>query len=320
MIVIGAIATLSALALLTQAGVLWLQGRFPPQGETIAVSGGKLHVVDLGPRGLATPPIVMIHGASSNLGAMRVPLGDELARRHRVLLIDRPGHGWSSRDVLANSSPAMQAQAIGEALDSLGVSRAIFVVHSMAGALGARMALDQPQRVAGLVMLAPVTHPWRGGVGTYNQVMTTPVVGPLLAHTVTLPLGLLLTEPGARSAFAPQTMPENYVDASATPLLLRPRAFLANSWDLTTLKEAVAEQAARYPHITAPTVLIHGDADEIVSVDIHSRAFAAAVPQAKLIVLPDVGHMVQNAAPDLVQREIEALIATAVTKSHAAMH
>ena len=38
-------------------------------------------------------------------------------------------------------------------------------------------------------------------------------------------------------------------------------------------------------------------------------AFAAAVPHAKLIVLPNVGHMVQNAAPDLVVREIEALIA-----------
>ncbi|ABD06130.1 Alpha/beta hydrolase [Rhodopseudomonas palustris HaA2] len=320
MIAIGAVAMLAALALLTQAGVLWLQGKFPPQGERIAVSGGKLHVVDLGPRNLATLPIVMIHGASSNLGAMRVPLGDALALRHRVLLIDRPGHGWSSREDLANSSPAMQAEAIGEALDALGVSRAIVVVHSMAGALGARLALDQPQRVAGLVMLAPVTHPWRGGVGTYNRVMTTPVLGPLLAHTITLPLGSLLTEPGARSAFTPQTMPEDYVDASATPLLLRPRAFLANSWDLTTLKEAVAEQAPRYPQITAPTVLIHGDADEIVSVDIHSRAFAAAVPQAKLIVLPDVGHMVQNTAPDLVQREVEALIATAVTKSHAAMH
>ncbi|MBB1093044.1 alpha/beta fold hydrolase [Rhodopseudomonas pseudopalustris] len=320
MVLIGAVATLAVLALLTHTGVLWLQSKFPPQGELISVGGGVLHVVDLGPRGLAEPPIVMIHGASSNLRAMQAPLGDRLAQQHRVLLVDRPGHGWSFRDDLTNSSPAMQAQAIGEALDRLGVSRAIFVVHSMAGALGARLALDQPQRVAGLVMLAPVTHPWRGGVGTYNQVMTTPVIGPLLAHTVTLPLGLLLTEPGARAAFTPQTMPVDYVDASATPLLLRPRAFLANSWDLTTLNEAVAEQAARYPQITAPTVLIHGDADRIVSVDVHSRAFAAAVPQAKLIVLPDVGHMVQNTALDLVQREVEALIATTVTKSHAALH
>jgi pimeloyl-ACP methyl ester carboxylesterase len=45
-----------------------------------------------------------------------------------------------------------------------------------------------------------------------------------------------------------------------------------------------------------------------VSTDIHSRPFAAAVPNAKLIVLPDVGHMVQNAVPDLVISEIDAMI------------
>lgn len=308
MIAIGVFATLAVLALATQVGVAWLQARFPARGELITVTGGALHVVDLGPRGLAELPIVLIHGASSNLGAMRAPLGDQLAQQHRVLLIDRPGHGWSRRDDLADSSPATQVRAIAEALDRLGVPRALFVVHSMAGALGARMALDQPDRVAGLVMLAPVTHPWRGGVGTYNQLMTTPLVGPLLATTITLPLGLLLTEPGARAVFSPQTMPSDYVDASATPLLLRPRAFRANSWDLTTLKDAVQEQVWRYPQIAAPTVVIHGDADKIVSVDIHSRAFAAAVPHSKLIVLPGVGHMVQNVATDLVQREIEGLI------------
>ncbi|MFC0239609.1 alpha/beta fold hydrolase [Rhodopseudomonas telluris] len=319
MIAIGVFTTLAVLALVTQIGVVWLQAKFAPRGEMIAVRGGALHVVDLGPRNLAEPPIVLIHGASSNLGAMQMPLGDRLAQHHRVLLIDRPGHGWSRREDLADSSPAMQAREIGEALDRLGVPRAVFVVHSMAGALGARMALDQPDRVAGLVMLAPVTHPWRGGVGTYNKVMTTPVVGPLLAYTITLPLGLMLTDAGARAVFTPQAKPADYVDATATPLLLRPRAFLANSWDLTGLKAAVQEQVARYQQITVPTVVIHGDADKIVSVDIHSRAFAAAVPHAKLIVLPGVGHMVQNAAPDLVQREVEALIAPAVTRSQAAM-
>ena len=56
-----------------------------------------LHVVDIGPRDAAGPAIVMIHGASSNLESMRQPLGDRLARNHRVILIDRPGHGWSTR-------------------------------------------------------------------------------------------------------------------------------------------------------------------------------------------------------------------------------
>ena len=81
------------------------------------------------------------------------------------------------------------------------------MVHSWAGALGARMALDYPQRVAGLVMLAPVAYPWPGGVGRYNKIVTTPVIGPLLAYTITLPLGLFLAEPGARGVFLPQAMP-----------------------------------------------------------------------------------------------------------------
>jgi pimeloyl-ACP methyl ester carboxylesterase len=45
-----------------------------------------------------------------------------------------------------------------------------------------------------------------------------------------------------------------------------------------------------------------------VSTNIHSRPFAAAVPNAKLIVLPNVGHMVQNAVPELVISEIDAMI------------
>ena len=93
---------------------------------------------------------------------------------------------------------------IEEALAKLGIGRAVFVVHSWAGALGARMALDYPQRVAGLVMLAPVAYPWPGGVGQYNRSSATPVIGPLLAHTITLPLGYFLAEPGARGVFLPQ--------------------------------------------------------------------------------------------------------------------
>jgi pimeloyl-ACP methyl ester carboxylesterase len=250
----------------------------------------------------------MIHGASSNLETMRRPLGDMLAKHHRVILIDRPGHGWSTRAQLSDSTPAIQARMIDEALEKLGVISAIFVVHSWAGALGARIALDYPARVAGLMMLAPVAYPWRGGVGRYNKLLTTPVIGPLLAYTITLPLGYFLTGPGARNVFLPQVLPDGFVTDTATPLLLRPREFLANARDLVTLKEAVREQTPRYAAITAPTVVISGDADKTVWPDIHSRPFAATVPHAKLIVLPGVGHMVQNAAPELVMREIEAMI------------
>ena len=107
--------------------------------------------------------------------------------------------------------------------------------------------------------------------------------------------------------FLPQAMPDGFIENSATRLLLRPREFLANAWDLVTLKAAVAEQAPRYAEIKAPITIIAGDTtDKTVSTNIHSRPLAATAPNARLIVLPGVGHMVQYAVPDLVVAEIEA--------------
>jgi pimeloyl-ACP methyl ester carboxylesterase len=310
MIVTGLIAImLLILAVIAQAEVLILQRRYPAQGRRIEVAGAVLNVLDLGPRDTASVPIVLLHGASSNLETMRKPLGDRLAGKHRVILIDRPGLGWSRRARERDSTPAIQGRMISEALAKLGVSSAILVVHSWAGALGARMALDDPGRVAGLVMLAPVTHPWRGGVGWYNHVVTTPVIGRLLAYTIMPLLGGFLTGPGARYVFLPQVMPDGFVQDSATPLLLRPRTLLANARDLITLKSSVTEQAPRYGEIRAPTVVISGDSDNTVSTEIHSRRFAATVANARLIVLRGVGHMVQYTAPDIVLREIEAVAA-----------
>ena len=100
--------------------------------------------------------------------------------------------------------------------------------------------------------------------------------------------------------------------------MLRPREFLANARDLVTLKAAVNEQAPRYPDIRVPRVLITGELDKTVSTNRHSRPFVAAVADAKLVVLPDVGHMIQNAAPDLVIAEIEAMIGTIAQRTAAA--
>jgi pimeloyl-ACP methyl ester carboxylesterase len=304
---IAVVATLAVLALTTQIGAAALERSFPLRGRVVRVPGATLNVVELGPRESDGPPLVLLHGASCNLEAMRKPLGEMLARKHRVILIDRPGHGFSTRESEHASTPAIQARMLADALQALDARPAIVVAHSWSGALAARIALDFPERVAGLVMLAPVTHPWRGGVGWYNRAVTTPVVGSLLVYTVTLPLGLLLTEPGARGVFLPQTMPESFVKDTATTLLLRPREFLANARDLITLKQAVTEQAQRYGEIKVPVTIISGDVDKTVSTNIHSRLFAAAVAHSKMIVLSGVGHMIQNAAPDLVVAEIEAM-------------
>jgi pimeloyl-ACP methyl ester carboxylesterase len=321
MVAVIVVAALVVLALVTQAGVVLVERAHPAEGRMVEVSGATLHVVDIGPRDAAGPPIVMLHGASANLEVMRQPVGAGLAKTHRVILIDRPGHGRSTRARLEDSTPELQGRMIDEALAKLGVGEAVFVVHSWAGALGLRMALDYPQRVAGLVMLAPVAYPWPGGVGRYNRIVSMPVIGPLLAYTITLPLGTLLAGPGARGVFLPQAMPAGFLENTATALLLRPREFLANARDLVTLKAAVAEQAPRYAEIKAPITIISGDTtDKMVSTNIHSRPLASTAPNAKLIVLPDVGHMVQYAVPDLVISEIEAMIAGTARRSAAAVN
>lgn len=266
MIGVWVAVALVVLALITWIGVAVIERIYRPAGRLIEVAGGRLHVVDIGPHD-AGLPLVLVHGASSNLQSMRLPLGDRLARRHRVILIDRPGHGFSVRERLDDATPVIHAAMIDEALGKLGITRAIFVVHSLAGTLGPAMALNHPDRVAGLVMLAPVTHPWRGsGVAWHDTLATVPVVGPLFARTMALPAGLPVLEPGARSAFEPQAMPARYVGEAALALLLRPSEFLANAHDRVTLKASVIAQVGRYSEIAVPTTVIAGDADTIVPI------------------------------------------------------
>jgi pimeloyl-ACP methyl ester carboxylesterase len=285
----------------------------------IDVTGGRLHVVELGQQDSSSLPVVLIHGASSNLESMRRPLGDLLAKNHRVIMIDRPGHGWSTRDTLTSSTPAVQARMIDEALGKLGIDRALIVGHSWGGALVAAMAVEHPLRVAGLVLLAAVTHPWPGGVAWYHNLGTTPVLGQLFAYTVALPAGIAMIGAGARGAFLPQAMPENYVRDTSLALLLRPRQFLANAWDMTTLKDAVTAQMPRYGEIKVPVVIIHGDVDKSVRLDRHARQFVKAVPHTELIVLSGIGHLVQNAATDEAIAAIEKLMPQAALEAAASV-
>ena len=203
----------------------------------VEVAGGALHVVDIGPRDAAGPPIVMLHGASSNLEVMRQPVGDRLAKNHRVILIDRPGHGWSTRARLEDSTPEIQGRMIEEALAKLGVSSAIFVVHSWAGALGARMALDYPQarRRSG-----------DAGAGGLSVAGRRRPVQQDRHHAGDRPAAGLHGHAAARRCCWPSPAPaacscrrrcrRAMSENTATPLLLRPREFLANARDLVTLK------------------------------------------------------------------------------------
>src|SRR5262249_21421051 len=99
-------------ALVTAIGT-WLIGRaHPPRGRFVKVRGIRQHVVELGTAAADAPPIVLIHGAGVNLEDMRLALGERLASRHRVILLDRPGLGWSKRRGRDGSAPQYQAAIV----------------------------------------------------------------------------------------------------------------------------------------------------------------------------------------------------------------
>ncbi len=320
-LIVASALVLIGLVGLTAFGAAAIGRRYRPRGKLVPVTGGRLHVSDAGPRAepCAAVPIVLLHGASGNLEDMRLALGERLSVRHRVVMIDRPGHGFSERPrEPAVATPAGQAALVTEALAELGIPRAIVVGYSWSGALAAALALAAPHRVAGLVLLAPVTHPWPGGISWYYRVAATPVLGQLFAWTIALPIGMLMLEAGTHKAFAPQSRPDGYVEHAATPLLLRPAEFLANARDVAALKASVAAQAPLYPTIAAPTVIITGDRDGTVSPRLHAEAIAAAIPRARLVVAPGVGHMVHHVASDLVCAEIERMAVASAPGGQAA--
>jgi pimeloyl-ACP methyl ester carboxylesterase len=303
------VAILAASAVTTYVGTWLIKRTHKPRGCFIDVGGFPQHVVEMGrPDAQAALPVVMLHGASANLEDMYLALGEQLAARRRVILVDRPGLGFSARRAGDGATPAYQAGVLRGILDRLGVERAILIGHSWAGALALAFALDCPERAAGLVLVAPATHPgvWRRT--RYSAVLAGPV-GWFFSRTFAFPLGAMLMWPGSRTAFLPQTMPERYVRRSAAMLVLRPPSLMANWADVGCLEAFLERQIDRYATLSVATIVLAGDRDPFVPTERHGEKLAAASPNVKLVVLPGFGHMLHHAAAERVVAAVDELAA-----------
>jgi pimeloyl-ACP methyl ester carboxylesterase len=308
------IAVVLALGALVTAIGSWLIGRaHPPRGRFVKVRRLRQHLVELGATSTTAPAIVLIHGAGCNLEDMRLAFGESLSAHHHVILIDRPGMGWSKRRGRDGSSPRYQAAILRDVLDQIGVERAIIVGHSWGGAVAASFALDYPERTAALALLASPLYPHAHPTTALYALFAIPVLGWIYARTLALPIGLLFVGLALGSAFLPQRPPRDYLKRSAALLLLRPSAFLANARDMADLKKNLEPQPARYPGLALPTLVMSGSSDFVVAPRLHAVPFATAVPHARLVILPGIGHMLHHVATDRVLAEIEALAAMMTT-------
>ncbi|MHC2088460.1 alpha/beta fold hydrolase [Methylobacterium sp. CM6244] len=307
------VSVLAAGALVTLIVTLRVGTKFPPLGPSVEVAGGRLATIQAGPNPSSRGTIVLLHGASANAADPMEGVGRRLAESgFRVIAFDRPGYGWSDRlgdrDM---ASPAAQGHAIAQAIEGIGTGRVILMGHSWAGALATAIALDHPEVVSGLVLVAPVAMPFpaMAPLPWYYRLALKPPVAWLLSRTVTTPLGLYYLERAGRAAFRPQELPGDYLDRSRSALVLRPATMLANLEDLIGLPAALAAQAPRYGKIAVPTVIVSGDADAAVPATRHAEPLARTIPGARLVLLPGIGHMVPYMATNALVDAIERLAA-----------
>jgi pimeloyl-ACP methyl ester carboxylesterase len=299
------------LAITTAVGNIVIGWENPPAGRFVETTAGRQHVLDVGPDApVATPAptVVLLHGATANLGDMRLALIDRLRRRYRVIAVDRPGHGWSERaDGAAEASPQRQAAVLREILRKAGVERPIVLGHSWGGSVALAYALDYPQEIGGLLLLAPLAAPWRSDLRRYAEWGDTPGLGPFLAYTLAMPVAWLDMDRILWRAFAPQTAPANYVERASILLALRPAAAMANAQDLARLDSFTTALMPRYSQIATPVIVITGTRDHLISPRSQARHIASLLPHARLVLLPGVGHMLHHAEPERVIAAIDEL-------------
>jgi pimeloyl-ACP methyl ester carboxylesterase len=292
-----------------------IEARYPPRGVRVEIGGGAIHVLERPAEGEERGAVLLIHGASGNAADLFVALADRLAAvGFRTLSADRPGHGWSDRfGGPDGASPAVQASALSQAAEALGVAEAVVVVHSLGGLAGLAMALEQPDFVRALVLLSPVSHPWPGGVAWYYGLGAHPWLGPPFRRLVSLPAGMVRMREAVAGVFAPNAPPTGFIEKTWLPLVLRPLHFRANCEDVAHAKAAVATLSPCYGAIRAPTEVVTGDSDGVVYAHIHSTGLARDISGARLTTLDGVGHSPHFVAPD----RIVAIIVAAEERARA---
>ncbi|WP_306258113.1 alpha/beta fold hydrolase [Pararhizobium sp. IMCC21322] len=237
------------------------------------------------------PPLVFIHGASSNLQDAVLAFEKPLGGTRRLIFVDRPGHGYSTRHLALQSDPRRQADLIAKLLSRLHVDNAIVVGHSLGGAVAAAMGLQHGEMVKGLVFLAPATHPWPGGVLWYYKAANLPIIGRVFAWCVATFVGPPRINCAAAAVFAPDRMPPDYPETVGAELSLRPYQFLANAADIVDLHQHVQAMSRDYAAIAASALIITGTQDDVVWPHLHAHGLMRDLPDAKLIEFENCGHM-----------------------------
>ncbi len=313
----ASLVALAAILVLAAAVIAWRADRqaaqaeaaFPPEGQMVEVNGRRVHAVTRG----TGPDLVLIHGASGHHRDMTFGFMDRLTDRYRVTAFDRPGLGYTDRlrddlgDAVATAgeSPMEQAALLQAAARELGIERPIVLGHSYGGAVALAWALSDPEGTAALVDVSGVAMPWPGGLGWQYRINGSALGGALLPPLVAAFPPDWIVDAALVAIFAPNPVPEGYEEHFGVALTLRAESLRANARQVNTLRPHVVEMSRDYGSLELPIEIVHGDADTIVPLSVHSEPLSRLAPGANLVILRGVGHMPHHSDPEAVIAAID---------------
>ncbi|MBC7263378.1 MAG: alpha/beta hydrolase [Chloroflexi bacterium] len=277
-----------------------------PDSQFIEVNGLRVHVKIAGS---GEPVLVLLHGFGASIFSWRevmTPLG----QWGTVIAFDRPGFGLTARPMPGEwagenpYSPEYQADLTVALLDALGVERAVLVGHSAGGSVATLTALRHPERVQALILVDAAIYVGDGIPAWLRPLLHTPQarhLGPLLVRSIATG-----GETTIRLAWHDQTK------VSPDILAGYKKPLQAEDWDRAlwefTLASHPLNLSAQLEEITIPVLVITGDQDRIVPTE-HSIRLARELPDARLVVIPECGHLPQEERPEALLQAISDFLA-----------
>jgi magnesium chelatase accessory protein len=268
--------------------------------DFVPVGKARWHVQRMG----AGPPLLLLHGTGASVHSWRglMPL---LAQDHTVIAPDLPRHAFTTgHDAYAMSLPAMAREVAG-LLNALEVEPAAIIGHSAGAAVALQLALDQGY-AGPIVGLNAALRPFPGAMAQiFPAVAKALFVNPLVPRIFTGSIDLV----GGAKRFLWRSTHSRIDPAGLAcyrTLLKHPGhaggalAMMAN-WDLPALRE-------RMGAVGNPVLLVHGGNDPAIPPHWAEDA-AGWLADARLEVLPGLGHLAHEEAPEQAAARIAAFLA-----------
>ena len=255
-------------------------------------------------------PLLLIMGlaADSTAWLFQVP---EFARHYRTIVFDNRGVGRSAKPRGPYTIHEMADDAAG-LLDVIGVERAHLVGVSMGGMIAQELALRHPKRVRGLVLAC--TFPEPDAEAERQRQFSLARFGGRVTASGEAEIDVSAVDPLMLfQHLLPRVFNQSFIDRELPKLLQIFGGALQYGFSLEAILgqvEAIMGHKAtdRLHEITAPTLVITGDADLLVS-PANSDVLARSIPGAKLVKVPGGSHGFNFETPELFNREVLEFLA-----------